>query len=601
MSLRRVSLFACGSILATGSAMAQLQVGWQSVAPSSNAGAVAVDATGQVWTSELVYVGADNPKPVVHRYSTTGAVLATYTGPTLTTYSGQQVAFSVDPAGQFATLAIREVVGERILRIDAAGNATWSNSTWNVPTLGARGLVPTVLVDAAGNTYVLGTASVAGSGVDVLVVSFDAGGAWRWTRTIDGGLSLTDTPSDFALDGSGGLFVVGSWSSTSTTNPEFGQFGTMHLDGLGNVLWTRTYAGAGGGGWATSVSADAAGNVNVAGTSASRTEALLRSYDSLGNDRWSHTYSIGIGALYDDVTVDAQGAVFATGMQFVSGGTYLVGDIVTSKHDASGALVWRTVTDSGPAGGDRGTRIFVDTLGRPTVVGWRYDNSLRIVAQRYERDGVLRWRSILSILSSDVWTGASASRDGTVYVGSTASQGPQWVPNNVVRQLLDQSTLVCVGDGSDGACPCGNTSDVGVAQGCRNSSGTGARLVDTGVASVSDDTLRLSVSGTTPTGTCVFVQGNTTLAPLPFGDGLRCVGGTQRRLATLVAAGGSSAIPGAGEPSISQRAAAQGDVLQAGVTRTYQVFYRDSDPTFCAAPQGGAFDMSSGLRITWAP
>ena len=601
MTPRHVSLFACSWILTAGSVLAQLQVGWQVVAPSSNASAVAVDSTGQAWTSELVYVGADNPKPVVHRYATTGAVLATYTGSALTGYSGQQVAFAVDPAGQYATLAIRELFGERIVRIDAAGSEAWSNTTWNVPTLGARGLVPTLLVDAAGNSYVLGTASVVGTGVDVLVVSFDANGAWRWSRTIDGGGSLTDTPTDFALDGSGGLFVVGSWDSTSSTAPEFGQFGTMHLDGLGNVLWTRTFAGAGGGGMATSVATDGAGNVNVAGTSSSRTEALLRSYDSLGNVRWTHAYSIGIGALYDDVAVDAQGAVFATGMQFVSGGPVLVGDILTAKHDASGALVWRTVTDSGPAGGDRGSRIFVDSLGRSTVVGWRYDNSLHVVAQRYERDGSQRWRSIFSTLSSDVWSGASASRDGTVYLASTASQGPQWIPNGVVRQLLDQSTLVCVGDGSDGACPCGNTSDIGLSQGCRNSAGTGARLVDTGVASVSGDTLRLSVSGTTPTGTCVFVQGNTTLAAIPFGDGLRCVGGTERRLATLVAAGGASAIPGVGEPSISQRAAAQGDVLQVGVTRTYQVFYRDSDPTFCASPQGGAFDMSSGLRITWAP
>ena len=49
MTPRHVSLFACSWILTAGSVLAQLQVGWQVVAPSSNASAVALDSTGQAW------------------------------------------------------------------------------------------------------------------------------------------------------------------------------------------------------------------------------------------------------------------------------------------------------------------------------------------------------------------------------------------------------------------------------------------------------------------------------------------------------------------------------------------------------------------------
>lgn len=601
MMSRTVFLACLVSCLAATPAPAQLQSSWRHVTPSSAARGVAVDMTGIVWTIELDYIGVNGPAPTVRRYSPSGALLTSYTGSVLMTYSGQAYAFCVDPNGQHATLAFRDMFGDRLMRVDATGALSWSNTVWHVQTIGARGLVPHLLVDAGGNVFVVGTTTLAGTGLDIFVTSFDANGAWRWTRTIDGGSSASDTPTDCALDGAGGLVIVGSTNSSTPITPELGLFTTIRMDNTGNVLWTRTFAGIGGGGLATCVATDATGISVVGGTSSSRTEALLRSYDALGNLRWSQSYSTGIGALYDGVALDAEGSAFATGMQFVTGGVYLVGDILTSKHDSNGALVWQTLTDSGPTGGDRGRRIFVDAAGRATVVGVRYEDSLKVVTQRFERDGSLRWRTVDTLLSNNILQDAAADSGGVLCTASTASQGPQWIENAVFVRSVDQSTLVCVGDGSGAACPCGNSSDLGSAQGCRNSAGTGARLVDTGVASVTSDTLRLSATGTTPAGTCVFVQGDTTLSSVPFGDGLRCLGGTQLRLAVLMAVGGNASIPGVGELSVSQRATAQGDVFQAGVSRTYQVFYRDSDPTFCAAPHGGAFNMSSGVRITWAP
>ena len=78
-----------------------------------------------------------------------------------------------------------------------------------------------------------------------------------------------------------------------------------------------------------------------------------------------------------------------------------------------------------------------------------------------------------------------------------------------------------------------------------------------------------------------------------FGDGLRCAGGTVRRLGVKVPAGdGATRYPGAGDPPLSVR----GEITAPG-TRTYQVWYRDPNP-FCT---GANFNLTNGFEILWQP
>jgi Tol biopolymer transport system component len=157
----------------------------------------------------------------------------------------------------------------------------------------------------------------------------------------------------------------------------------------------------------------------------------------------------------------------------------------------------------------------------------------------------------------------------------------------------------CSGDGNSGACPCGNSGATG--QGCENSASTGgALLTATGIASLSGDTLVLSSSGELPTALSIFLQGTTSIAPANFGDGLRCTGGNLKRLYTRNASAGAVSAPQPGDPSISARSAALGDVISAGTTRYYQTYYRDPVLGFCANPPGNSWNVSSGLAIAWA-
>ena len=161
---------------------------------------------------------------------------------------------------------------------------------------------------------------------------------------------------------------------------------------------------------------------------------------------------------------------------------------------------------------------------------------------------------------------------------------------------IPQPGPFCFGDGTGAACPCANTGAAG--HGCANSSNAaGAQLVASGTSV--PDTLVLTSSGELPTAFSILLQGNADLAsPAVFGDGLRCVGGSLKRLFNGNASAGTIAFPPAGF-TISARSAALGDVIIPGSSRSYQVYYRDPNLNFCAAPAGNSWNVGNAQRVIW--
>jgi Tol biopolymer transport system component len=158
----------------------------------------------------------------------------------------------------------------------------------------------------------------------------------------------------------------------------------------------------------------------------------------------------------------------------------------------------------------------------------------------------------------------------------------------------------CLGDGSAGDCPCANN---GLPwHGCDNSAASGgAQLACSGDSSLASDTLVLQSSSELDHALSVFLQGSLLTAPLNFGDGLRCTSGILKRLYIRNASGGVVSVPEAGDPSISARSAALGDVLGAGTLRFYQTYYRDPVMSFCPNPPGNSWNISSGILVVWDP
>lgn len=159
---------------------------------------------------------------------------------------------------------------------------------------------------------------------------------------------------------------------------------------------------------------------------------------------------------------------------------------------------------------------------------------------------------------------------------------------------------VCNGDGTGAACPCANSGLPG--RGCNNSANTGgATLLSAGWTSLAFDSLVLTSSAELSNALSIFLQGTTEIAPANFGDGLRCAGGSLKRLYVKNASSGVASAPQVGDPKVSVRSAALGDPITAGTNRVYQVYYRDPNLTFCPSPIGNSWNVSNGLRIGWLP
>ena len=125
-----------------------------------------------------------------------------------------------------------------------------------------------------------------------------------------------------------------------------------------------------------------------------------------------------------------------------------------------------------------------------------------------------------------------------------------------------------------------------------NTAGSGATIGWTGTPNVSTNLFGLTASGVPANKPGLFFYGASQVST-PFGEGVRCVGGSLQRLAV-------------------QNADASGNVLQlldvnappanagpgqisAGSTYNFQLWYRD--------PSGGAngFNLSDGLNVTFCP
>lgn len=201
--------------------------------------------------------------------------------------------------------------------------------------------------------------------------------------------------------------------------------------------------------------------------------------------------------------------------------------------------------------------------------------------------------------------------------GPTRGGGLPWGDDLDALDFWTQKELLvseyCYGDG--GAlpgcrpCACGNNAPPGSQTGCLNSSGTGTRLVASGLACASMDTLRFDISGA-PVGSVAILQAGMTrlpmmgmcppgtgVTPITVMDGLRCIGGSTIRYGLRpVIAPGVNATPwgaGGGPPGglIANGGFAVGAVVQ------WQSTHRDFPTVNCMT----GLNTSNAVQVIITP
>lgn len=152
----------------------------------------------------------------------------------------------------------------------------------------------------------------------------------------------------------------------------------------------------------------------------------------------------------------------------------------------------------------------------------------------------------------------------------------------VVRARV--GTEFCFGDGTAGACPCGNFG--GQLEGCTNSTGLGAYALGYGSTSLILDNLEISSGQLPPNVPALLFSSQVSLpnAGSPFGDGLRCVVGAIKRQGVQVADGIGLAV---WDDHVLTTSSAI-----SGQSHYFQVWYRNPGGS-C----GSGFNVSSAVSV----
>ncbi len=497
------------------------------------------------------------------------------------------------------------VTDTALLKYSASGTLLWSRS-FDGPGASAD-FARALRIAANGEILVAGYSYNASANPDGLLLRYDAAGNLLASTLVDGSAHSQDYFATLALAPNGDAVAVGQANSNGTSSSML----VARFSASGALLWQREYDGAGSGlEYALGVAVDASGTAFVSGyssTIANGQDATLLAYDAAGTLLFARTID-GAAHANDqapEVALDAQGNAYLAGY-LNQGATKM--DFLLARYDASGTPLWQRTWDAPAHLDDQGQFLAVDALGNATVAGNVYGSTGQasdrdIAVVRWDPQGNLRAARLYSSPGTDddrPYDLAQAA-DGTLGLTGSTHGATQYLQDVWTILLRDQSRAFCFGDGQLAACPCANSSPIAAQAGCANSSGNAAHLADAGEASLAADTLVLTSSGELPTALTIFLQGTTQVAPLSFGDGLRCVGGSLKRLYVKNAVGGVASAPAPGNPSVSQQSAALGDPLAAGARRYLQAYYRDANAAFCPAPQGSTFNVSSGLVLDWAP
>jgi len=299
-----------------------------------------------------------------------------------------------------------------LAKYDAMGNVIWATSApgtdYDIPYAVATDTSGNVVVAGLFSSPVItfGSISLTNAGIqDAFVAKYDAAGNVMWAKRAGG--ADWDNARALALDGSGNVYLAGSFRSPSITFGSFTLTNTaagnydaflVKYDAGGNVLWANAAAGPGNN-LPMSLSTDPAGNVFIAGsftgsfmTFGSLTvsthgldDLFIAEYDASGNVLWAKSAG---GTLEDNcysVATDGEGNAYITGMfrsETISFGTfnlmnfagwYPTADIYLAKYDGSGNVLW--AKGAGGIQNDQANSVATDAEGNVCFTGFFYSDT----------------------------------------------------------------------------------------------------------------------------------------------------------------------------------------------------------------------------------
>jgi hypothetical protein len=231
-----------------------------------------------------------------------------------------------------------------------------------------------------------------------------------WTNTYIEPGNFGGAPQAITVDGSGNVFVTGSYRTSTFTGANFA---TVAYSNTGVPLWTNLYNGSTAFSGASSIAADGSGNVVVAGNSdnglGSNNYFDTIKISSAGVPLWTNRYPAVGPFVGTSLGVDASGTVFVATFSGIA------------VYSSGGALLWSNNDVSALAAA-------VDASG-DLIVTEQANNGIGLFGyktSKFSSDRLPLWTNFYLEGYSSIPRAIAVDTDGNVFVTGTSFTGTNY-------------------------------------------------------------------------------------------------------------------------------------------------------------------------------